>query len=350
MNEPHNAPRRIAILLPCLALLVCSRLLLAQLSGGSIVGQVRVSPGNELPQPVLITLESRGITITTVYTDGQGHFGFNGLAGNIYHIKIDDEAYLPVSEPALIDPDTTSIRMVNIFVTPRNKEKSESRSTTGGNPNLTSSADLKKSFPAPAIKEFDAGVKADAHHNTDDAIKHYESALKIAPTFYPACNNLGTAYLNKGSYPAAQEQFQNAIRLNPNDAAAYFNLGNLQYLTKHYPEALNWVDQGLSKEPASAFGHFLRGSLMSATGDFQQAEKELRRSLELDEKMAKAHLAMVNLYMRQQRTADAEVELRVFVKNFPDDPMAAKAREVLKKLQESAAKAKTEETQGENKK
>ncbi len=114
------------------------------------------------------------------------------------------------------------------------------------------------------MKEFDAGVKADNHHKPDDAIRHYEKALLIAPDFYPACNNLGTAYLNKGSYAAAEEQFKHAIRLNSNDAAAYFNLGNLHYLTHHYDEGLNWVDQGLNKEPSSAFGHFLKGSLISA--------------------------------------------------------------------------------------
>ena len=251
-------------------------MLRAQVSGGSIAGQVKVSPGTELPSPVLISLESRGAVVNTVYTDGEGRFGFNGLPGNIYHIKIDDEAYFPASETVSIDPETSSVRMLNIFLNPRNPEKSDSREVTGGNPHLTSSADLKKLFPREAMKEFDAGVKADNHHNPDDAIKHYEKALHIAPDFYPACNNLGTAYLNKGSYAAAEAQFRHAISLNSNDAAAYFNLGNLHYLTHHYDEGLNWVNQGLNKEPSSAFGHFLKGSLISATGDSPQAEKELQ--------------------------------------------------------------------------
>jgi len=339
MHKSFNARPLPALLLPCLALFLLPKLVWAQLAGGSIAGQVRVAPGTELPNPVLISLEGRGTVINTVYTDGEGRFGFNNLPGNIYHIKINDEDYFPASETLIIDPETTSVRMINIFLTPRNPAKPDSRPATGGNPHLTSSADLKKLFPRAAIKEFDAGVKADAHHKPDDAIKHYEKALQIAPDFYPACNNLGTAYLNKGSYAAAEEQFQRAIRLNSNDAAAYFNLGNLHYLTRNYDQGLNWVNQGLNKEPSSAFGHFLKGSLVSAAGDSQQAEKELQRSLELDSKLAKAHLALVNLYLRQKRTTEAVDELQAFLKILPNDPLAPKVREVLKKLQGSSAKA-----------
>ena len=113
------------------------------------------NPGHRTSRPVLISLESRGTVINTVYTDGEGRFGFNGLPGNIYHIKIDDEAYFPASETLIIDPDTTSVRMVNIFLNPRDPAKPDSRVVTGGNPHLTSSANLKKLFPRPAIKEFD---------------------------------------------------------------------------------------------------------------------------------------------------------------------------------------------------
>src|SRR5689334_23468384 len=98
MHKSVDARSQLALLLSGLALFLFPCVLRSQVSGGSIVGQVRVSPGNELPSPVLISLESRGAVVTTVYTDGEGRFGFNGLAGNIYHIKIDDEAYFPASE------------------------------------------------------------------------------------------------------------------------------------------------------------------------------------------------------------------------------------------------------------
>jgi TolA-binding protein len=56
--------------------------------------------------------------------------------------------------------------------------------------------------------------------------------------------------------------------------------------------------------------------------------------------MSKAHLALVNLYMQQKRSEDAAVELRAFLKAFPEDPFAPKARQVLLKLESSNSELK----------
>ena len=85
-------------------------------------GQVRVTPGTELPKPVLINLESRGSVVNTVYTDGEGRFGFNGLLGNIYHIRIDDDTYLPANETVMIDGKTKPVAMVSILLHPRTRK------------------------------------------------------------------------------------------------------------------------------------------------------------------------------------------------------------------------------------
>ena len=135
---------------------------------------MRVTPGTDLPKPVLINLESRGSVVNTVYTDGEGRFGFNGLVGNIYHIKIDDDTYLPANETVKIDGKTKPVAMVSILLNPKNPERIR---FTYGDGRQSPSDQLRGSgevFPPRAIKEFDAGVKADAHHEPDDAIKHYE--------------------------------------------------------------------------------------------------------------------------------------------------------------------------------
>ena len=124
---------------------------------------------------------------------------------------------------------------------------------------------------------------------------------------------------------------------NPNDASAYFNLGNLYLLEKRYDNALVMVERGLSKRPSSPFGNFLRGSLLAQAGNTLEAEKSLRRSLELDPAMAQTHLALVNLFLQANRGSDAIVELRTFLKQFPDHQFAPKAREVLKRLETPTA-------------
>ncbi len=295
-----------------------------------------MSPGTEVGRPILVDLDARGAVVSSGYTDEEGRFGFNNLPGNIYHIKINDDSYLPLAETVIVDPETTAVRLVTMMLVPRNPEKPAAFGVSGGNPHLVNYAEIGSLYPAPAVREFKAGLQADERRKPDDAIKHYEKAVKLAPNFYHARNNLGTDYLAKKSYDAAREQFEQAIHLNAEDGAAYFNLGNTYYLQGQYDQARRWLDQGLAKEPSSAFGHFLKGSLDGLDGHPSEAEKELQRALELDPKMAKAHLALVNLYLRQKKNEAAAAELRGFLKTSPNDPLAPQASAVLKRIDPSS--------------
>jgi tetratricopeptide (TPR) repeat protein len=342
VNRYRNFPKVSPIVLFALMLAVLQVRLEAQTTSGSIIGHVRVSPGNEIRSPVLVTLQSRGATVNSVYTDDEGQFGFSGLLPNLYYVVIDEKEYQPVQEQVAIDPITATLRIVNINLTPRKLRNDDSREVKGGtNPHLTDLAEYTKHFSHATTKEYEAGLKCDQERKLDDAIKHYEKAIQSSPDFYPARNNLGSNYLAKADYKAAAEQFQQVIKINPSDATAYFNLANNYLLTKRYDDAYNWVNQGLSKEPDSAFGNFLRGSLYLRSGHQPEAETALRRSLELDPHLSKAHLALVNLYIQQQKTDDAIAELKSFLKTSPHDPFAAQAGQVLKRL-ESGTPARTQ--------
>jgi len=197
----------------------------SQASGGSIVGQVRISPGNEPRSPVLVTLLGRGAVVNTVYTDGEGRFGFNGLPGNLYHIVINDSDYQPFEQDVPVDPTTSSIHVISVFLIPHEAKKPDHVSkVSGGNPSLTDSAQYTNRIPKPARKQFEKGVKSDQEGKTDDAVRYYQKALELAPDFYAARNNLGSDLLGKSDFTGAQQQFEEVIKVNPSDAAAYFNL------------------------------------------------------------------------------------------------------------------------------
>jgi predicted Zn-dependent protease len=317
----------------CLAYVCSPRLLSSQTTSGSIVGQIRIAPGLEIKAPVLVTLSTRGATVNSVYTDNEGRFGFNGLPGNLYHISINEEGYLPVQDDLSVDPVNSSMRVLNIYLVPRETNAKSSPSIKGSNTHLADSSQLNQNIPKSARKEYDKAVNADGAGKTNEAIRHYAKAVELAPEYYEARNNLGSAYLAKSQFQQAQDQFEKVIQSNPSDAAAYFNLANLYLLKSQYSQSEGWVEKGLRREPDSAFGHFLEGSLCSRTGRPSEAESSLRRALELDPFMSKAHLALVNLYLQQKRDKDAAAELRLFLKNFPEDPFAPKAKQVLQKLE-----------------
>jgi tetratricopeptide (TPR) repeat protein len=230
---------------------------------GRIIGQVRAPNGDYPSRQILVELRLHGGTIESVYTDNGGRFGFSNLQANGYRIVINDEEYYQVEERADVNPDVMPSTRLQINLrsrdTTRNNDPAGVRAS-GGNPYLVNPADYNKRFPKKALKEYERGVNAERKGDHDEAIAHYQSALKIAPEYYPAHNNLGSIYLSKADFKSAEEQFQETVRLDQNDAQAYFNLGNVFLLKSQFTDAEAAVASGLQRRPDSAFGHFLEGS------------------------------------------------------------------------------------------
>lgn len=325
----------------------------------TLVGEVHVGRSDFPNKRLMVTLETRGATTASTYTDSEGRFTFTHLEGNLYHVVINDEDYLPYRESIALTPVTNPIGMLRVDLVPRNDPRastagptslganahmmdSSSQRKTGGkalggtNPNLVSPEDYSRRYSPKAVKEFEAGKKSDGKGRPDDAIAHYSKALAIDPAFYPAHINLGADYLNRSDFKAAEAEFQAAVQQNPSDAAAFFNLGNVQMITKRYAEATVSIQQGLQREPNSALGLFLRGTVLQKTSHGVEAENNLLRALEIDPSLAMAHLALVNTYLQQKRKPDAIAQLQQFLTVAPDSAFAPKAREVLGTLQAEA--------------
>src|SRR5260370_2349050 len=309
---------------------------------GRIVGQLRILRGDAPGRQILVELQHRGAAMGSMYADAQGHFYFLNLPGGEYYVVVHDEGYLPVDERVNVTPDVNPYTRVLITLSPRETVKKDDPlggRASGGSAYLVDPADYNKHFPKTALKEYKRGVDAERKGDREEAIEHYLGVLKIAPDYYPAHNNLGSLYLGKADFKAAEEQFQEAVRLNQNDAQAYFNLGNVLMLIGHYPASETALSSGLQRRPDSAFGHFLQGCLDVRTGKLADAEKSLRTALQLDSTMCQAHLQLVSLYLQQQQRQQAITEVQAFLKAFPSVPAVPKAKDLLYRLQNESGPA-----------
>jgi tetratricopeptide (TPR) repeat protein len=241
--------------------------------------------------------------------------------------------------PSMLQPVT----FVDIMLVPKKPPKKDQdvpAKSAGANANLTDVREYASRFPKPAVKEFEKGNKADRSDKKDEAIRHYQKAIEIAPGFYEAHNNLGSDYLSKSDFPAARKEFEQAIQQNQSDATGYFNLSNVCLLMNDLPDAQKYLDEGLRREPESALGQFLLGSLNIKTGKLPEAEQSLRLAVKLNPVMVQPRLQLVNLLLQQGKKQEAIDELHEFVTNFPDNPFSPQARKVLEKLEgPSQAKA-----------
>lgn len=273
----------------------------------------------------------------SVYSDSQGTFGFHNLGPGPYAVTVSDDKYDPVRVSAIIEPTTLDpVVFLNIALVPKPSAKSTSNvepKSHGANPNIIDVREYSDRFPKSAVKEFDKGLRSDSAGKRDEAIRHYQKAVGIAPEFYLAHNNLGSDYLSKSDFPNARKEFEKVVELNQSDAAAYFNLGNVCMLMGQLAQAQQYLSDGIRRQPDSALGQFLQGSLDLRLGKTAQAEAALNRAIKLDPTMATARLQLVNLLLQQGRKQEASAELHEFLSAFPDGSYSAQARKVLQRLE-----------------
>lgn len=319
--------------LTVLLLLSCAGLR-AQEQQGNITGQIRLVDGSFPNDRLRVTLEGHGSIVDVTYCDSEGRFSFSNLPSNAYSVVVDTEGFQPFRLAVVVNPVVMQTNLVHVVLRPKPKASLQGSpdQTSGSSPDVINVAALKKKFPSGAVKEFEAGMKSEQRGEMDAAVRHYEAAIRQAPDFYPAINNLGIRHLQKGQLKEAEVELRRVIELNQNDAQAYFNLGNVLYMTQRNDEAKQTLEQGLRLAPASAMGHYLNGSVLTRLGDFKSAEEQLKTARDLDPKMSQAPVALATLYLQTGRQGEAVKMFKDFLREFPNDPMAPKVRDAVNKL------------------
>ncbi len=84
-----------------------------------------------------------------------------------------------------------------------------------------------------------------------DAIREYEKALTLCPTFHDIRTRLGTTLREMGSLVAAAREFERVRHDNPKYIPARVNLGLTYYAMGRRPEALSEWQQILGLEPTN---------------------------------------------------------------------------------------------------
>ena len=78
---------------------------------------------------------------------------------------------------------------------------------------------------------------------TDDAIRDYESALKLKPQWDKGWADLGSLYYTAGKFPQAMAALKNSIAINPKSSQAWPFLGLTEFETKDYSNSYIHLDR-----------------------------------------------------------------------------------------------------------
>jgi len=199
----------------------------------------------------------------------------------------------------------------------------------GAADDLVDITELGRKYPKKAVQDYEKAIEEVKKSNDAKAVELLESVVKLAPDFYSAHNTLGTLLQKVSRFDDAEAQYRRARELNPRAADPLVNLGSLfieeaaartkegeDVVGKILDNALDILEESL-KLKRSAMAYYFLGTAYYRSSFYEEAESNLKRSLEVDPHLGMGRLMLANLYIKQQRWANALEHLDAYLNENP---------------------------------
>ena len=152
----------------------------------------------------------------------------------------------------------------------------------------------------------------------DQAVRHFQQALRIHPNYAQAHNNLGIVLDDQGKADEAIEQYRQALRIKPNYAQAHNNLGTALDEQGKSDEAVEHYEEALRIRPDYAKAHNNLGITLSEQGRLDEAIGHYEQALRIQRDYANAHNNLGVALARQGKAKEAIVHLRKALRIHPN--------------------------------
>jgi len=186
------------------------------------------------------------------------------------------------------------------------------------NGGIVNVAEMLDAYPKKAVEAFKKGQDYRTHKKDDQAMKSFESAIKIAPQFYQAHNELGRLYKQAGRVDDAETEFIKAHELSRTNIEPLLNLTGL-YIDENKPErAVNASEEAVKTNSRSAPAFLNLGIALYKAAMLDKAEAALKKALELAPKMASVRLMLANVYLKLHQYDSVVEQLNTYITENPN--------------------------------
>lgn len=152
----------------------------------------------------------------------------------------------------------------------------------------------------------------------DEEIVHYKKALELKPNSAVIHYNLATALAYQGKTDEAITEYRQALRLRPDDINALSNLGFALAGQGNFGEAIECYKEALELEPDNVIAHSRLGQALAGVGKLDEAIKEFRIVLSARPDDAEMHRNLGILLERKGKTAEAIKSYRAALQIDPN--------------------------------
>lgn len=166
------------------------------------------------------------------------------------------------------------------------------------------------------------GVELAGLGRFDDAIKHFEQALRVEPDNQEAHNNLAFALLKVGKIEEGIKHLEQAVRINPNSAEGHCNLANALVQAGRIEDALGHYEQAVQLKPDFAQAHNSLGIAFERLGRTPEAKDQYEQALRLEPDYAEAHHNLGVLLSKADKGQEAQDHYEEALRLRPDSAKA----------------------------
>ncbi len=131
------------------------------------------------------------------------------------------------------------------------------------------------------VMENSYGVALFNEGRTEEAEPHLRKAVRLAPAFVVARNNLTKVYLKEGKLNEAIEHINELISHNEGTAEVYYNLAAALEIQKKYEDAIKYYAKSLELNPWDPDTNKRMGITLVAAGKANDAIRYSQRACEL---------------------------------------------------------------------
>jgi tetratricopeptide (TPR) repeat protein len=267
-----------------------------------------------------------GANVGTVFTRAGGNFEFLNVGVGSYDLIVQQAGYHTVTQRLDV---VEAILGISVELHPN----SATASVTPGMPPVSA---RELSIPRKARESMDKGLALiDKKSDYRGSIKQFERAIRSYPEYYEAYTEIGIACMHTGNNPGAEEALRKAAELSREQDAnvlAWFAtlLNDSQRFADAEPIARKALELDSSSWQANAeLARSLLGLIRPA-----EAEKSALAASKLQPENALLYLVLANVHSQLENPSAFLEDLTNYLRLAPTGPVADKAREQQKQLQD----------------
>ena len=152
---------------------------------------------------------------------------------------------------------------------------------------------------------------------TGEALALLERAARVHPSALDPRARLVEQLVRQGRLKEARTHADEALFWNPASLAAFELLASVQMSSRDPQGAVTTFNRMVDVHPKSARAYHSKGRAEYAAEKFAEAEASLRNAISLDKSYGPAHVALIELLMRQKRSGPALEFARGLQKDMP---------------------------------